>query len=343
VPQDFNLPQSRALRAYLGGLEVEGRMQTALVGMPRDFWERDWIRYLFDEVALDVVEACDCVFTQPSILLLSDSDGRHATAARRLLGAFAVRSTPVCLVHLSDEYCACPIDFYRQAGFVVRNYYRPSAAKLSHCLHVPLGYKAGFTAGLVPRPISERRNAWFFAGEVKGRRRGMLTAANRVPNGRAVITARWDDPNGLSTEAYAQGLADAVYAPCPRGNDSVDSFRVWEALEAGAIPIVEDDGAFDALLCRASVPATVRSWIPRDRGRVRYRALFGPSYWGGMFGTNFPVPRIRRWQRFPEMIARADPVHLSRQATEWWNAVKQQSRHQIRVGLAAMLRTSGLP
>ena len=57
-------------------------MQTALVGMPRDFWERDWIRYLFDEVALDVVEACDCVFTQPSILLLSDSDGRHATAAR---------------------------------------------------------------------------------------------------------------------------------------------------------------------------------------------------------------------------------------------------------------------
>lgn len=52
-----------------------------------------------------------------------------------------------------------------------------------------------------------------------------------------------------STGAMYSGLLhDSVYVPCPRGR-SAEQFRVWEALEAGATPVVVA-GAF----CTPGVP-----------------------------------------------------------------------------------------
>ena len=39
----------------------------------------------------------------------------------------------------------------------------------------------------------------------------------------------------------------AKIAPCPSGAVSVDSFRVWEALEAGALPVVDTVSPTDGL------------------------------------------------------------------------------------------------
>ena len=37
----------------------------------------------------------------------------------------------------------------------------------------------------------------------------------------------------------------SIFVPCPRGNSSPDTFRLYEALEAGSIPIVERDEYWD--------------------------------------------------------------------------------------------------
>ena len=247
---------------------------------------------------------------------------------RKLAGDFAANSAAIGIFHLSDEYCGCPIDFYAQAQFVIRNYYRPEAAGLTECLHVPLGYKRGFVKCIARKPITERRWRWFFAGEAKGNRIEMLAAAEAVSGGYAVTTSRWNDPAGLDTQAYAAALSDAVFALCPRGNDSVDCFRVYEALEAGAIPIVEDDGCFGEVCEWVHLPRGIRMWRP-PRARIRYRKAFGPSYWLGMFGDEFPLPRVFNWRGLSEAIAGLNVAELSEMADSWWAEIKKLSCERV--------------
>ncbi|KZS63082.1 hypothetical protein [Mycobacterium ostraviense] len=45
---------------------------------------------------------------------------------------------------------------------------------------------------------------------------------------------------GLDPDEYARHMVDAKVAPCPSGPASPDSFRVYEALQAHAIPICDD-------------------------------------------------------------------------------------------------------
>ena len=310
-------------------------MQTILVGTEPDFFERDWLESLFAPTTLDIVSSLEP--SQPALVILSDSIGKNPAGVRRLLGEAAGR-VPVGLIHLSDEFLASPIDFYDQATWVFRHYYRSAAAAMNHVLHTPLGYKSGFQTGLVRKRIQDRKTSWFFAGEIKGRRNEMLAAANRLPGGAAVLTQTWNDPQGLSTAEYASALADTVFALCPRGNDSVDCFRVYEALEAGAIPIVEDDGRFDPWLAPLRLPEAVRSpFEPRGRFTGRYRRLFGHGYWKSLFGEDFPLPCLHDWKRLPELIQQfGEPEHLAARTGVWWEATKLQARRQVQRALNEM-------
>jgi hypothetical protein len=42
----------------------------------------------------------------------------------------------------------------------------------------------------------------------------------------------------IQPDEYAKVLLESAFAPCPRGR-ALDTFRIYEAIEAGAIPIIE--------------------------------------------------------------------------------------------------------
>jgi hypothetical protein len=158
----------------------------------------------------------------------------------------------------------------------------------------------------------------------------MLKVLESMDSGRLLTTSRWDDPNGFSTRDYADGLANSVFALCPRGNNSVDCFRVYEALEAGAIPIVEDDGRYDRVLTKLGTPAFIRTWEATHRIRHRYRERFGFSYWGQMFGEDCPLPRLTDWGKLPEMMDQLDAQHLGPRIQRWWETEKQRCCDGVR-------------
>ena len=62
------------------------------------------------------------------------------------------------------------------------------------------------------------------------------------------INKSWQSSDSLSVSEYKKILKQSVFAPCPRGNRSVDSFRLYEALECGCIPIIEKDPYWKNLL-----------------------------------------------------------------------------------------------
>lgn len=46
-------------------------------------------------------------------------------------------------------------------------------------------------------------------------------------------------------EKYQEILLDSIFCPCPKGN-SIETFRLYEVLESGAIPVVHMDDGYTA-------------------------------------------------------------------------------------------------
>jgi hypothetical protein len=84
---------------------------------------------------------------------------------------------------------------------------------------------------------------WVFAGQITHSGRHEAAAALHLlnPGDRNVLAESDTFAGGLDRDAYLRLLAEAKVAPCPSGPQTPDTFRLWEALEAGCVPVV--DGA----------------------------------------------------------------------------------------------------
>ena len=85
----------------------------------------------------------------------------------------------------------------------------------------------------------------FFAGQVTHQRRhDMVAAFTGFPGAELVATAGFSQ--GLDRGEYMARMRAAKVVPCPSGPCHVESFRIYEALESGAVPLVDSrtpDGA----------------------------------------------------------------------------------------------------
>lgn len=147
------------------------------------------------------------------------------------------------------------------------------------------------------RPV---KGGWFFAGQVNNsRRKACVETLRDLPGGRLVETPGFTQ--GLPHDEYAAGLAQARVVPCPSGPQTVDTFRVWEALEAGAVPVV------DQLAGRT-----------HDDGNQRW-------YWPLVVGDP-PFPQITDWSTFPTVLAEIEagwPANANR-TSAWWQRYKRE-------------------
>lgn len=134
-------------------------------------------------------------------------------------------------------------------------------------------------------PQSNRSINWFFSGQVTHPRREQLVrelervAARGLP-GECISTPGFTQ--GLSHEEYYGKLNDARVALCPSGPVSVDSFRFYEALEAGCVPIVESHtpemnmAAHWEMLFPDGYPFTVVDDWGEVRSHLKYHAKTWP-------------------------------------------------------------------
>jgi hypothetical protein len=290
-------------------------------------WEYDWLSYLLSSFELvHIVDGQHSVF-EKGALVVTTGEPRGGVHTWEYFKGFGERSYEVGAIHLSDEHGTAPIDFYDYVAFVYRNYMRADALAHECCHYFPLGYKTGFTRGLSPKPVEERTLTWSFAGQLKSTRFAMIEQAKLIPNGEFFETRYFGDPDALPVNAYAAMLADTVFALCPKGFASLDCFRLYEALEAGAIPIVEDDGGLEMLMearfvsqwlhARTFDPAYWRAW-----GR---RVSKGKSYWRTAYGDDFACPRIFSWENLATVIDRIDIAATARRTQEWWAQVKREA------------------
>jgi hypothetical protein len=145
-------------------------------------------------------------------------------------------------VHLSDEYNVRPdsIHWYKLPNCkgIIRNYPRGDIpeAVASKVTVIPLGYARGRgPTGPITRS-ADRRFAWSFEGTAWADRAAKLRHLQDagLPH-ELIFRNTWESPARDSAE-YNSLLDSSKIIPVPAGNNS-ETFRIWEAIEHGCIPL----------------------------------------------------------------------------------------------------------
>jgi hypothetical protein len=285
-----------------------------------NFLEYDWIYSLLTDFELGIFfDKSYEIYGDNTIVILAAGSQKKSTEIKTYLQKFKKNNYKVGLIHLGDEWCTEAIGFYRDVNFIFRQYYRQEAARYNpNCFYLPIGYKAGFCDRLNIPEVAQRAYTWSFAGQPKGSRAKMLQVARNIPGGFNYLTSTFNDPKGMSTNEYANLLSQTVFALCPRGNFSVDTFRFYEALEAGAIPIVEDRGSSEVWRDAADP----KNFLKPSYWRLNNRYMQAKSYWLQAYGADFPILRMYDWENLDKEIANIDVERISQATRSWWKEYK---------------------
>jgi hypothetical protein len=150
----------------------------------------------------------------------------------------------VILLHISDEFCNDNLEIYEHPAvkLVVRNYIREikSSKKI---ITIPLGYVNNRSLKGNFKKLSERKYTWSFAGSVdKVGRTEMLQKLCIIEPNKLKLLQTWSTPTKEEALEYKTTLNESKFIPCPKGMN-YETFRVYEALEAGCIPICVGTGS----------------------------------------------------------------------------------------------------
>jgi GR25 family glycosyltransferase involved in LPS biosynthesis len=222
---------------------------------PIDFnaaYERDWLMTLWGSIthvnlytmAADDPPPDDC----PIVLLQRP----HVPAITRILRTWSDAGATFRILHLSDEHVVPehqdPLVAYTFKGChsILRNYIRadiPEGAEEKVSV-IPLGYRWSpkidndmRVAEHTPQ-VPFREFHWsFFGTNWNGRAAALAPLLECKLHGNYKLLENWNDPSGLTREEYLGAMLDSVFVPCPDGNNP-ETFRFYEALQAGCIPLV---------------------------------------------------------------------------------------------------------
>jgi hypothetical protein len=247
-------------RRALDRVKPKAAKSTAILWRGNNEWESDWLsRILPGLPTVDPNRPVEEAAGRTVVVIDNFIAGGRADFYRRAYEA----GCRIVLFHLSDERFKDDHSIYRWCHTVFRNYYSPILQRQTNVFFFALGYKSGFAVDKPHVPIESRRYSWSFAGDPnKSTRLAMLTAMRSLGGGIEHLTSNFASPDALDISRYREMMSRSLFVPCPMGWVNLDSFRVYEALEAGCIPIVERRSEFD-YFTEAFGPCpfpSVRSW-----------------------------------------------------------------------------------
>lgn len=171
---------------------------------------------------------------------------------------------------------------------------------------------ARYDTNVLKKPLD-----WCFLGQVTHvRREECVKQLRTMSNGYLLETAGFT--KGHPHAEYFHYMANSKIVPCPSGARMPDSFRVAEALEAGAIPIV------DAKSPIGSYPN---------------------NYWEYVFGGTHPLPVIYDWSTLPTLIPKlvAEWPENSNRIQTWWMNYKRQLAYALRDDIDTLRGETNMP
>ncbi len=277
--------------------------------------ERDWIRDILGDLVDEEIRDLD--------LQCIDDDSVHVVSSNRFpLPAYEAyfkrcreSCTHIVLVHLSDEWFSGGYGLYRYFDAVIRNF-GTYLAQHAGILTIPEGYPNGTSNSGALLPADQRRYAWSFVGEIKASRVEMAAAFAGFEPQLITHTESISKPDRkvLSKPEFDAILGQTVFSPCPMGNAILETWRLYESLELGCIPLTESRLSLDY-----------------------FNELFGPN----------PIPKFSSWTRarhYAEetFMDKSKLLALQGEIATWWSGHKDKVRSQVKMLLNSPSYTAEL-
>jgi hypothetical protein len=196
--------------------------------------EEDWHKLLWPQIQYLPFLSVDSLPPNSWLLVARP----HLSFWTSVCQALNEKGTPFRVLHLSDESCSDPIEFYGLPSCkkVVRNYMRLGLNE--KVLILPLGPGLGTVSSATESipSFSERPFVWGFHGTNWFNREALLKPLMSFNPHLCHWIPDFKHKTMSGPKEYQQMLLKSQFVPVPRGNHA-ETFRLYEALEHGAIPI----------------------------------------------------------------------------------------------------------
>jgi hypothetical protein len=204
----------------------------------RKAWEGSWIKFLLGDSyhSAEYYEDSDFPIVNNSFYVTL-----YNTDYKKNIKSMIERKYTFGIFLLSDEFLTDKCEYVSEpeCKFVIRNYIHPNLYQNPKVVHIGLGFKKNFDKYVQKNEFIERGYTWNFIGSVHGNSRNQaVNVFSHLDGGFIHKTKHFNSDDYLSTEEYCEVLSQSLYTICPQGHANNETFRIFEALEAGSIPVV---------------------------------------------------------------------------------------------------------
>lgn len=293
-----------------------------LIWLNKDIWECDWIKELLSNIEYnEIFDYENKIFLPNSIIICSGDPNLYL----KYFLIYEKLKYNFVLVHLSNQYYLHNTKLYNlnHCKLIIRTQYTPDFENNDNIIFIPLGYKKNFWNNYNNNFISinERKYTFSFLGQIKHQIPNIKffdylpENINKFQNNQQRlimyenlkkintnyffhITDDFDSKDSIDINKYRDIFLNTKFIPCPMGNYNIDSFRLYEALECGCIPI-----------------------IPSKTICQNY------DYYNMLFNTNVPFIKINNWENFENIINNLlnNEIELEKlqlKIINWWHNYK---------------------
>ena len=192
-----------------------------------------WIYEIIKKIKYEIIDS-EKKLEKDDILIIVDSSVEEKNELYTKLNLICSK---IFLIHLGDEFGFHNLSIvYDICNFVWRPFCSSKYFNNKKVKCIPIGYKSGVSY----QNKSERKYKWAFTGTPhKSSRHDLLFQFSNIKPFFCHKTEKFDRKN-ISVEEMNNVLSLTEFIPCPYGFFHPETYRVFEALECGCIPIVEN-------------------------------------------------------------------------------------------------------
>ena len=251
----------------------------------------NWIYEILNKIQYKIIHNQQDIESEDIIIIVDSSVEKKISFYNKL----KLLSSKIFLIHLGDESGIYDLSqIYNNCDHIWRTFCSNKYFNNKNVSCVPLGYKSGVH---LTKEEVERQYKWAFIGTPhKSSRHDLLFQLSNIQPSFSYKTKKFNEKI-IGAKEMSEVLSSSQFAPCPNGFVHPETDRLYEALECGCIPIVEN----------------------------------AYKYYDRLFPEN-PFLKIDRWKDANNMIKKftnSEIKNKSNDCKKWWSNYKKNIQDTI--------------
>ena len=251
-----------------------------------------WIYTALDKVKFKIIESENNINNGDVIIIVDSSIERK----NELYSKLKLICSKIFLIHLGDEFGSHDVSsIYENCNYIWRGFCSNKYFDNKKISCLPIGYKSGIS---FIQQESKRKYKWAFVGTPhKSSRHDLLFQLADIEPSFMHKTKKFDEKI-IEVDEMSKIFSTTDFIPCPNGFAHPETYRLYEALECGCIPIVEK----------------------------------AYQYYDRLYPDN-PFVKIEKWVDAKNIINKLSDKEIKKKREEciiWWNEYKNNLQKSIK-------------